>query len=162
MGLPQYMFEQCSVGMCHGNLALPVDRGYYPDETLRAAGRDMVLAALPIGGWANTARAGTTRAVASVDDLVRMMNRRPYTQAEYASGDMLAYLRVNQAERSHMLLESGVSHIVLRQDVATRRTAMHEWLHRRLQRQLGHPRPGEDQIIEDFLNRHERLFRLEQ
>lgn len=160
IGLPQYMYEQCSVGMCHGNLALPLERGYYPDEVLRATGRDLGLAVIPIGGWVNLGRAGATRATASVDDLLRMMNRRPNTQAEYASGDMLSYLRINQAEGSHMLLENGVSHIVLRQDVATRRTALHEWLHRRLQRQLGHSRPREDEIIEEFLNRHEQYFRL--
>lgn len=89
-----------------------------------------------------------------------MMNKRANTKAEYATGDMERYLRANQAEGSHMLLENGTSHIVLRQDVATRRTALHEWLHRRLQQRTGRPRAGEDEIIERFLDRHQQLFQI--
>jgi hypothetical protein len=88
-----------------------------------------------------------------------MMNKRPNTRAEYAAGDMARYLRVNQAEGSHMLLKNGVSHIVLRQDVATRQTVFHEWLHRRLQQKTGGPRAGEDEIIERFLTRYQKLFK---
>jgi RHS repeat-associated protein len=97
---------------------------------------------------------------ASVRELVVMMNKRLNTKAEFAADDMLAYLRKAEAEGSHLLLEDGSSHIVLRADVATRRTAFHEWLHRRLQRQAGGPRPGEDDFIESFLDRHQRLFQI--
>ena len=64
-------------------------------------------------------------------------------------------------EGSHLLKEGGGSHIILRKDVATRKTALHEWLHRSLQRRRGGPTPGEDRIIESFLERHNRLFRLD-
>jgi hypothetical protein len=60
-----------------------------------------------------------------------------------------------------MLLEGGQSNILLRADVATRRTALHEWLHRSLQRRTGGPTPGEDQLIEQFLERHKSLFHLD-
>ena len=97
---------------------------------------------------------------ASVDELLSMMNKRSNTKAEYATGDMERYLKAVQAEASHMLLEDGTSHIVLRKDVATRWTALHEWLHRCLQKKTDGPRPGEDEFIEDFLARHKKLFRI--
>jgi len=89
-----------------------------------------------------------------------MMNKRSNVTARFATGDTARYLKALNAEGSHMRLESGVSDILLRSDVATRRTAFHEWLHRRLQLRNGQPLPGEDAIIERFLSRHERLFRL--
>ena len=97
---------------------------------------------------------------ASVEDLISMMNKRANTKAEFATGDMLRYLNYVQAEASHMLLEDGTSHIVLRKDVSTRWTALHEWLHRCLQRKAGQARPGEDEFIEKFLARHQKLFRI--
>lgn len=89
-----------------------------------------------------------------------MMNKRPGTKAEFATGDAERYLKAVGAEGSHLLDEAGNSHILLRQDVATRHTALHEWLHRHLQRKHGAPRRGEDQSIEDFLDRHKDLFNL--
>ena len=91
-----------------------------------------------------------------------MMNKRPGVTAGYATGDDLAYLTANQAEGSHLLMEGGRSSILLRQEFATRRTAFHEWLHRSLQRRTGGPRPGEDDFIEAFLERHRSFFRLEE
>lgn len=60
-----------------------------------------------------------------------------------------------------MLMEGGASDVLLRADVATRRTALHEWLHRALQRRAGGPMRGEDQFIEQFLERQKTLFHLE-
>ncbi|MDH5493059.1 MAG: hypothetical protein OEY14_13980, partial [Myxococcales bacterium] len=80
---------------------------------------------------------------ATVGELVEQMNRRPGTTAEFATGDAERYLRAVGAEGSHTLMEDGTSHILLRSDVATRRTALHEWVHRSLQRRAGGPRPGE-------------------
>lgn len=97
---------------------------------------------------------------ASVDQLLEMMNKRANTKAEYATGDMERYLNAVQAEASHMMLEDGTSHIVLRRDAATRWTALHEWLHRCLQQRAGGPKPGEDEFIESFLARHKKLFRI--
>lgn len=87
--------------------------------------------------------------------------RGPGTVAEFATGDAERYLRAIGAEGSHTLLERGRSHILLRADVATRRTALHEWVHRALQRRAGGPRPGEDAFVEAFLDRHKKLFGLE-
>ena len=104
---------------------------------------------------------GTHRAVASLDDLVTMMNRRPNVNAQVASGDAERYLRAVQAEGSHMFTEGGVSQILIRRDVGNRWTAFHEWLHRRLQlRNGGAYRPGEDDLIEKFLLRHKKFFRI--
>ena len=104
---------------------------------------------------------GAAPAPATVAELVEQMNRRRGTVAAFASGDEEAYLRAVGAEGSHMMLEDGSSSILLRADVATRRTALHEWVHRYLQRGAGGPRPGEDAFIEAFLDRHARLFVLE-
>jgi RHS repeat-associated protein len=98
---------------------------------------------------------------ATVEELVAQMNKRPGTVAEFAMGDAEGYLRAIGAEGSHTLLDGGRSHILLRADVATRRTALHEWVHRALQRKTGGPRPGEDAFIEAFLERHKNLFGLE-
>jgi hypothetical protein len=98
--------------------------------------------------------------VAGVEELMIMMNRRAGTTARFASGDADAYLRANQAAGSHFMDEQCQSHILIRRDVATRRTAFHEWLHRHLQRKNGVPTPGEDEIIESFLERHKRRFGL--
>jgi hypothetical protein len=123
---------------------------------------------LPIGGptmMGVTAAKGVPFATrvgrASVDDLLKMMNKRAGTIGEYAAGDADRYLRAIGAEGSHTLLEGGRSHILLRKDVATRRTALHEWLHRALQRKVGGPRPSEDAFIEAFLERHKKLFGIE-
>ncbi|HID78087.1 MAG TPA: hypothetical protein EYP56_19100, partial [Planctomycetaceae bacterium] len=101
-------------------------------------------------------------APATIEELLVMMNKREGVTAEYATGELEAYLKAIGARGSHMLDEAGHSHILLRKDVATRRTAFHEWLHRRLQRINRGPTPGEDQTIEDFLERHKRFLRLEE
>jgi hypothetical protein len=74
--------------------------------------------------------------VATVEGLVAMMNKRAGVVAEFATGDAAAYLERIAAEGSHLLLEGGKSNILLRADVATRRTALHEWLHRVFDRNL--------------------------
>ncbi len=79
--------------------------------------------------------AGNRASVATVEELVTMMNKRTGVIAEFATGDAAAYLERIGAEGAHMLLEGGQSNILLRADVATRRTALHEWLHRMLQKQ---------------------------
>ena len=89
------------------------------------------------------------------------MNKRAGTVAEYATGDSLRMLRTIEAGGSHAMLEGGVSHILIRKDVASRYTVFHEWLHRRLQRQLGSMRPGEERIIDDFLERHKELLKID-
>ena len=104
--------------------------------------------------------AGLSAGRKTVSELIGMMNKRPNVLAEFASGDAEAYLKAINAEGAHMLQESGSSHIILRQDVATRHTAFHEWLHRVLQRKTGGPTPGEDGVIEKFLKRHKNLFGL--
>jgi len=104
---------------------------------------------------------GAKAAAASVDELLTMMNFRVDTRAEYASGDMLRYLETGQASGSHMMMDDGMSVITLRKDVATRWDALHEWLHRYLQRKNGQPMPGEDKKIEDFLERHKDFLRIE-
>jgi hypothetical protein len=103
----------------------------------------------------------SAKKAAGVEDLVDMMNKRRGTKAEFAFGDSERYLNAVGAEGSHTLLEGGKSHILLKKDVATRRTAMHEWLHRSLQRKAGGPRPGEDNLIENFLERHQNYLRLD-
>jgi len=118
----------------------------------------VVLAAVPLSRLSAGAKGG----VASVDELLAMMNKRPGVAAEYATGDALAYLQANQAAGSHMLFEGGRSSILLRQDLGSRWTAFHEWLHRALQRRTGGPRAGEDEFIEAFLERHKAFFRLEE
>jgi hypothetical protein len=137
-------------------------------ERLLSAGFQIAFSAATLGGPRAVATASATGAAggggparATVEELVAQMNKRPRTVAEFATGDAEAFLRSMGAEGSHALLEGGRSHILLRADVATRRTALHEWVHRALQRRAGGPRPGEDAFIEGFLNRHKKLFGLE-
>lgn len=100
--------------------------------------------------------------VATVDELIGMINKRPNVVAVYAEGEELAYLRAMEAEASHMLGEKNISSILIRQDVATRRTVFHEWLHRYLQlNNNGSARPNEDKIIEDFLTKHSKILHLD-
>ena len=105
---------------------------------------------------------GSEGDVASVEDLLAMMNEREGVTAEFAVDDAEQFLIRNFAEGSHLLNLDGTSSILLRRDVATRATALHEWLHVILQRRNGGYTLGEDQFIEDFLRRHSRLFRLSQ
>lgn len=102
-----------------------------------------------------------TGRVATVEELIAMMNKRTNVTAEFAKGDALSYLQAVEAEASHMMLEDGVSSILIRQDVSTRHTVFHEWLHRYLQlRNGGNMRPGEDDLIEAFLNRFKATLKL--
>jgi hypothetical protein len=97
----------------------------------------------------------------TVDELIEMMNKRPGVKAEYATGEELDYLRSVEVEGSHWMTEAKESSILIRKEVATRHTAFHEWLHRVLQKANGgNYRPGEDQIIEAFLERFKNLFKL--
>lgn len=100
-------------------------------------------------------------APATVEELLGMMNRRPGVTARLAAGDDLRYLNSMDAGGSHMLLEGGRSEILLRPDVANRWTAFHEWMHRSLQLRSGGPMPGEDLVIENFLQRHQRLLQIQ-
>ena len=103
----------------------------------------------------------TGERIATVEELIAMMNKRPNITAEFAQGDALGYLQAVEAEASHMMMEQGVSSILIRQDVATRRTCFHEWLHRYLQlRNGGNMRPGEDDMIEAFLDRFAATLKL--
>jgi len=98
--------------------------------------------------------------VSTVDELIDMMNKRKNVKAGWAEGDMAAYLEIIQATGSHMMLEGGVSYISLSRGKAGRWSAFHEWLHRHLQLKRGSPSQGEDEIIDDFLIRHQRLFKI--
>ncbi len=118
--------------------------------------------AAPGGGYSAGAKACKTGKSATVEELIEMMNKRSGVKAEYATGDAERYLKIIGAEGSHMLDEAGNSHILLRKDVATRRTALHEWLHRYFQSKKGGPSPGEDDMIEAFLERHKKLLGLDE
>ena len=59
-----------------------------------------------------------------------------------------------------MLLEDGTSDMIFRKDVSTRWTMYHEWLHHYLQKKNGGYMPGEDEFIEDFLEKHKELFKI--
>ena len=98
--------------------------------------------------------------VATVEELLEMMNQREGVTARFASGDELAYLISQDAEASHMLLEDGTSDMIFRKDVSTRWTMYHEWLHHYLQKKNGGYMPGEDEFIEDFLERHKEIFKI--
>ena len=98
---------------------------------------------------------------ATVNELIDMMNKRESVTAKFAEGDELEYLIKNEATGSHMLMEDGTSSILLREDVATRWDAFHEYMHHVLQSKNGSYLPGEDEIIENFLKRHEELFKIE-
>jgi hypothetical protein len=90
------------------------------------------------------------------------MNKRPGVAARFAHGDELEYLRAVGAAASHMYLGGGASLILVRQDVATRLDALHEWLHRRFAvRDSGLTVTEEHAQIEAFLDRHRRILRLE-
>jgi RHS repeat-associated protein len=97
---------------------------------------------------------------ATVDELIEMMNKRPDVKAKIAVGDKAAFLKYVEAEGSHMMDIDGVSHILLREDVATRHTAFHEWLHHVLQKKAGGITPGEEYIIEEFLRRFKNILKL--
>lgn len=58
----------------------------------------------------------------------------------------------------------GAYTLTLRRDVATRETAMHEWLHyARTRRGISLPEvAAEERWIDAFLTRHRRLLRLEE
>src|SRR5215212_2173863 len=75
---------------------------------------------------------GRDHSPASVAALIAMMNRRAGVDARFARGEELHYLRAVEAAASHMYLGDGQSLILVREDVATRADALHEWLHRRL------------------------------
>ena|GEM_PF-5414452 len=98
----------------------------------------------------------------TVEELINMMNKRENTNASFATGDGEAYLKAVGAGGSHMLMENGTSDIMLRKDVTSRWTAFHEWLHRCLQQKNGEYTPGEDVKIEDFLERHKGMFKIEE
>jgi hypothetical protein len=90
------------------------------------------------------------------------MNRRPRVNARFAEGDELLYLRSVQAAAAHMYLGDGESLILLREDVATRSDALHEWLHRWFAlRDTGMTVGDEHARIEDFLRRYSPLLRLD-
>jgi hypothetical protein len=133
------------------------------DERSTAVAQNIFFSLIGLGGRGSAIanQLPTSRAPASVEELLAMMNKRQNVNADFASGDMLAYLRKNEASGSHMLLEGGMSHISLRQEVATRWDAFHEWMHKSLQQRAGGPRPGEDQFIESFLDRHQKLLEIE-
>ena len=99
--------------------------------------------------------------VATVDQLIEMGNKRNNVKIQYAEGDTLEYYKSVGAEGSHWIDENGVSNIVIRKDVASRRTVFHEWLHKYLQKKNGgNYRPNEDMMIEKFLDRHSKLLKI--
>ena len=99
--------------------------------------------------------------VSSVDTLIQNMRNRPNVTAEYAKGDTLEYLKWVGAEASHMMDIDKKSSFLFREDVTTRKTVFHEWLHRYLQLcNDGNYRPNEDQIIEEFLDRFKKTLKL--
>ena len=98
---------------------------------------------------------------ATVEELIDMMNKREGVDARFATGDAYDYLVYQNAEGSHMLLEDGSSSILLREDVATRWTAFHEWMHHLLQKKNGTYTPNEDDYIEHFLERHKEWLKIE-
>jgi hypothetical protein len=96
---------------------------------------------------------GRTGHPASVAALIRMMNSRSGVTAQFAQGEELRYLQVMQAAASHMYLGGGESLILLREDVATRWDALHEWLHRRFALRGTGMTVGEEHAqIESFLH----------
>ena len=101
------------------------------------------------------------RAPATLEELIKMMNKREGVTARIATGDEEAYLKAVDAEGSHMMMEDGRSDIMFRKDVAKRWTALHEWMHRCMQKKNGEITPGEDKIIEDFLERYKGVFKIE-
>ena len=98
--------------------------------------------------------------VATVEELIEMMNQREDVTARFATGDELEYLLSQGAEASHMLLEDGTSDMIFRKDVSTRWTMYHEWLHHYLQKKNGGYMPGEDEFIEEFLEQHKEFFKI--
>lgn len=110
----------------------------------------------PVGEGAG----GTNKQPATVDELMNMINKRDGVTARYATGEDLAYLKAMNAEGSHVYMQDGTSHILIRQDVATRHTVLHEYMHSFLQRKNGTYMPGEDQYIEEFLERLKEILRL--
>lgn len=107
----------------------------------------------------------TLKVPATLKELINMMNKRPNVSAAIAQGEDLLFLEnLLKSDGSHMLTESGFQ-ILLRPN-ATRWTAFHEWLHRYLELKnikefgAGGYTPGADTIIDDFLRRHQGLFRI--
>lgn len=68
-----------------------------------------------------------------MEELVNIMNKRPGVSAKIATEMEEHYLSAVDAGGSYMLIEDVTSSILLRKDV-TRRTALHEWLHRSKQK----------------------------
>ena len=100
--------------------------------------------------------------VATVEELVDMMNERKNVKASFADDEMLRYYKAVEVEGSHWIDENGVSNIVLRQDVSSRRTVFHEWLHKYLQRKHGVGNiPNEEWYIENFLERHKEVLKID-
>ena len=48
MGLPRYIYEQCSVGMCHGNADLPYTHGFLTPEEERRLALQATLTVVPV------------------------------------------------------------------------------------------------------------------
>ncbi len=73
MGLPRYLYEQCSMMMCHGDAGLPYTRGFMtPEEERRFAAQALLtVGTLPLG-WLNAARAAATPAVTEGTTLFRV------------------------------------------------------------------------------------------
>lgn len=89
------------------------------------------------------------------------MNRRRNVTASFARGEDFAYLIAIGVEGVTRVGANRVE-ILLREDVATRTTAFHEWLHFRLTVRAGGFSDGrQDQRIEAFLARHRRIRRLD-
>jgi hypothetical protein len=92
------------------------------------------------------------------------MNRRPHVTAAYAEGDMERYMRAIGAAGTLVRRIDGHYTLTLRKDVATRETALHEWLHyARTRREVGLLEvAAEERWIDAFLARHRRLLRLDE
>ena len=128
-------------------------------STIMGGATELLLAPLgALGSLTKVASKGGS--VANPRQLLNMMNKRSGVTAEFAKGDSFRYLQNINARGSHTLLDGGKSHILLRSD-ANRWDAMHEWLHRGLQRRAGTYRQGEDLFIENFLERHKAFLRLD-
>ena len=52
MNLPNYVYQQCAMVMCHGNVALPFEKGYMDDEESRKLSIEagMFILTMPLGG----------------------------------------------------------------------------------------------------------------
>lgn len=54
MGLPRYVYQHCAMSMCHGNTALPFERGYLTDEESQSLAFEAgtLILGWPLGGGA--------------------------------------------------------------------------------------------------------------